>query len=202
MNVAAHSAGQWSAQLARLLPPGAAWSVPKGGVFDALLWALAGGLADAEASGFGLLDEADPGTAIAVLGDWERVAGLPDVCTGPLESLSERQRALVARLTARGGQSRAYFIAIAAGLGFEVEIEEFRPFTCADACDGAVYDESWVFTWLLAVRSGEFADATWMDALSGCDEALRSFGSGQLECVIARLAPAHTELLISYPGFE
>lgn len=53
--------------------------------------------------------EAFPGTASEVLSAWERNAGLPDPLAPVPVTDEERQRALIGRLGAFGGQSRPYF---------------------------------------------------------------------------------------------
>ncbi|PNQ94962.1 hypothetical protein C1S70_31390 (plasmid) [Azospirillum argentinense] len=182
------------ALLLGLRPTGPAWPTD-----DALLRALADGLARAHGRALALMDEADPRVTLEMLAAWERNAGLPDACTGPAVGLAERRRRLAAQLTARGGQSRAFFIALAADLGFPgCTITEFATFSCGSACDAALNSAGagWLYAWRLNVPAK--AGAVAFTAASGCDEALRAWGSAVLECVIRRAAPAHTAVLVGY----
>ena len=150
--------------------------------------------------------ELNPLSALELLPDWERVAGLPDACVPIPASIRNRQVSVARKLAEIGGQSRAYFIDLAERLGVEIEIEEFAPFTTASTVDGAIFDDEWRFTWVVRVLAAtessndvtrlRFADFT---TESGVDEALRSFGIDTLECVIRRAAPAHTNVLFAYP---
>src|SRR3546814_20435762 len=75
-----------------------------------------------------LIDEALPSTTHEVLPDWERIAGLPDECTGPSETIEGRRLRLIQQLAEHGGQSRAFFLSAAASLGYPgCTITEFRP---------------------------------------------------------------------------
>ena len=61
----------------------------------------------------------------------EAVAGLPDICTGTLDSIPERQRALVAKLTSTGGQSIPYYLSVIENMGYSgATIDEPEPMTC------------------------------------------------------------------------
>ena len=68
--VLAHDADAWRGQLERLLPSGPAWAVPADGTMDNLLAALADEFARADGRITALLDEADPRTALELLGNW------------------------------------------------------------------------------------------------------------------------------------
>ena len=182
-------------QLQALLPPGAAWTREPDAVLTRLLAALACELARVDGRADVLLAECDPRLAIELITDWERVAGLPDTCTGPLATLDERRAAVHARITSAGGQSRAYFIGLAAAVGYAVTITEFRPWTCEDPCDGPIYDDTWAHTWRVDAPETSIRVAT---CESPVDEPLRSWGNTLLECVVSRFAPAHTVLHFGY----
>ena len=84
-------------------------------------------LADGRAADL-LERESDPRSTIELLPDWERNWGLPDPCyAGPL-TIHDRQLALVLRMTMLGGQSRQFFIDVAAFLGYTITITEYAPF--------------------------------------------------------------------------
>jgi uncharacterized protein YmfQ (DUF2313 family) len=142
-----------------------------------------------------LTAETDPRSAFELLAEWEEWAGLPEVCIGSLATLQQRRAALLQKLTGAGGQSRAYFVAVAESLGYEVTIDEFRPFTCETACDQPVNDETWRFTWRVNAPPATITEFT---CESPCAEPLQTWGNDLLECAIRSAAPAHTNVLFGY----
>jgi uncharacterized protein YmfQ (DUF2313 family) len=132
------------------------------------------------------------------LADWERVLGLPDTCAGGYgQTQAERMAAALSKIRQRGGQSRAYFISVAATLGYAITIEEFDVYTCDSGCDQPINDEPWRFAW--RVRAPE-TTVREFSCDSGCDDPLSSWGNALLECVINRLKPAHTFVQFAYGG--
>ena len=184
--------------LAALLPPGVAWRSEEGSSMNDLLGAMAEELARVDARSDDLHEEADPRTTVELLADWERVAGLPDEClAGATQTMQERRAALVGRLTQQGGQSRIFFIQLAASLGFEVTITEFRPFRAGISLAGdALTNGDWIFTW--RINAPETTIVSFRAGLSAAGEPLRTWGNTRLECAIERLAPAHTNVLFGY----
>lgn len=172
---------EYTAHLKALLPRGSAWPRGQDTVLHHLLEALALELQRAHVRIFSLIAEADPHTTGELLGDWEHAVGLPDPCvTAPL-STTQRRAALLARLTATGGASHAYFIAIAESLGY---------------VDPGI-DEPALHVWRLNLHEGE--NITWARAgQSRAGDPIRSWGNEQLECLIHRLKPAHTRVLFAY----
>ncbi len=182
------------ALLLGLRPTGPAWPAD-----DDQLRAIADGLARAHNRALGLAEESDPRTTSEMLADWERNAGLPDECTGLAETLEGRRLRLVQQLTARGGQSPAYFIGLAETLGIPgATVTEFRPLTCDSACDDSLDSDPWCHVWRLDVAIEPIV--TEFMAGSACTAPLRSWGDRGLECVIRRLRPAHTHVLFGYTG--
>jgi uncharacterized protein YmfQ (DUF2313 family) len=120
-----------------LLPQGPAW--PKH-VIEGVLWRTCDGLCDywgvVDGRAADLLEtESDPRTTMELLPDWERNWGLPDPCWSQAQTIGQRQRELVLRMTTLGGQSRQFFIDTAAYLGYSITISEYRPFTVGiDRC--------------------------------------------------------------------
>lgn len=190
---------EYKNQLQALLPPGRLWDALRanGSMADDLLAALAEEFARIDVRAEDLFRELDPRTASELLPEWEAWAGLPDVCTGSLATLQQRRNTLLSKLTSVGGQSRAYFVALAAALGYEVTIDEFRPFTCETGCDQPLYNEEWRFTWRVNAPEETIIEFT---CESPCDESLRVWGNELLECTILALKPAHTNVLFGYGG--
>lgn len=181
--------------LKRLLPP---TSVdPSGPVISAELAADGLALDRALASVDQLLLEMDPRTTSQLLADWERVVGLPDPCVTTAQTVDQRRAALVSKLAALGGQSRAYFIGLATTLGYPgATIDEYRPMTCNDTCTSALWSAADRFAWQINLPStgGVFI----ANCNSACDSPLAAWGDQAVECRINRYKPAHTTAIFAY----
>jgi uncharacterized protein YmfQ (DUF2313 family) len=191
-------------QLGALLPRGRAWPREEGSTLMRLLHAEADELARVDARLSDLFEETDVRSTLELLGDWERVAGLPDACTPAPDSIAERRTALLSRLTSQGGQSRAYFIELAATLGFAITIDEFRPFVAGSYAGDDICGEDWAHAWRVnvlppAIDTGEGFTVTYLCAGGNAGDYLAGYGSLDLECIINRAKPAHTTVLFSYP---
>lgn len=190
-------AAAYLAQLQALLPPGAAWPREPGAVLTRVLTPVAGELARVDARAADLRREADPRTTLELLPEWEAECGLPDCCGGVADTLEARRARVVQQLLARGGQSRAYFLALAAALGFTVTITEFNHYVCELDCEQPVYDEPWRFVWRVDAAAVTVHELT---AETVCEAPLAWWGNQVLECVIRRRKPAHTHVLFGYGG--
>jgi uncharacterized protein YmfQ (DUF2313 family) len=193
-----YTADQYRDHLKALLPPGRALPRERGSNLDALLDALAQELARLDARAERLPVEAVPSTTTELLSDWEAAAGLPDNCSGSLpETQQGRRNDLVSKLVSQGGQSAAYFIELAAALGFEVEIEEFRPFLAGIShSSDALTNGDWRFTW--RVRAPEVTVLPFRSGISAAGERLAVWGNAGLECRVRKYKPAHTIVLFAY----
>lgn len=185
-------------QLKTLLPPGQAFPREAGTTLHDLLDGMAIELKRADGRGELLPIEANPATTSEMLSDWERVAGLPDKCSGVLEeTIQGRRNALLTKLTSTGGQSAAYFIEVAAALGYSVTIETFQPFRVGRSRVGdSLTNGPWAFTWL--VRAPEVSVTSFRVGRSAVGERLRTWGNDTLECKLNQLKPAHTIAIFAY----
>lgn len=92
---------------------------------------------------------------------WEKTMAIV-----PEGTLENRFAVIVAKLRARGGLSKPYFIDVAAKLGFTVEIEDFRPFECGvGMCGWPIWEEGIKWCWLVRVLNhttvpGDFVGKT------------------------------------------
>lgn len=190
------------AQLQALLPPGAAWPRDREATLTKLLEAVADELAKVNGRADRLVAEADPRSTLELLVDWERVAGLPDSCTGGAATLQERRDELVARLTAVGGQSPGYYIGVAATVGYAIAIEEFKPFVAGigqcsvDTLNGG---HAVRFHWRVAVPDPRLTYFRTGESQAG-DKLLAVDRAEDLECLLSRLKPAHGNLVFNYTG--
>ncbi|WP_050944326.1 YmfQ family protein, partial [Yersinia enterocolitica] len=129
---------------------------------------------------------------------WEATLGLPDLCAiGEIDSIIQRQRAVVSKLFGIGGQSVAYFIRVAETLGYTISITQYRQ-ACSgmSVCGDALNGEEWPFTWLITAPETTINYA--QCGLTYCSDPLRSWGNKQLECRLTVLNPSHTILKFGY----
>lgn len=181
----------------RLLPLGRIWHRGWGMVQDADLLTLMPTWARLHAALTDLIDEIFPCSTMNLLPEWEASLGLPDECTGPLSTIVARRNAVCGKFTARGGQSRQYFINLAASLGFEIRIEEFSPFYAGHSSAGdPCGDEEWAYTWrVIALQTGIVYFAV---SVNAAGDPLAYWGNHLLECELERYKPAHTKIVFSY----
>lgn len=187
--------------LLQLLPPGVAWSRDPGSSMGRLMLALADEFARIDTRVGDLINEADPRTTLELLVDWERVAGLPDACAGAPDNIGERRVALVNKLAQRGGQSIPYFTAIAERLGYVVEIVETDALKAGFRAGARCNGDAWRFAWIVhvIVGSAEYrSNVSRFRVGSRAGERLRGFSALNLECLIRRAKPAHSEVMFRY----
>jgi uncharacterized protein YmfQ (DUF2313 family) len=192
------TAEDYAQVLADLLPRGWAWPRDPETVLMRVFGGLAVEFSRVHGRDCDLLAESYPGTAIEALTDWERITGLPDPCLPfPLNSLQARRRAVLFKLAARGGASKAYFIWIAGLLGFPITITEFAPFRAGRNRTGdRLYNQDWAYAW--RVNAPEVNIFYFRSGQSTASERLRDWGNAVLECILTRLKPAHTILHFGY----
>jgi uncharacterized protein YmfQ (DUF2313 family) len=134
-----------------------------------------------------------------LLTEWERSLGLPDPCVQPpLNSIQQRVAAVCAKFSARGGQSKEYFYALANALGYEITITEYTPFrTGINRAGDPLAGEAWAYAWTVNVAN--VPQITYFRVgLSVAGDPLRSWGNNMLECVLNAVKPAHTVLQFAY----
>lgn len=185
------------ADLLKLLLPPSSYDV-KAPALAAELVADGNALDQAQFSADQLLDEMDPRTASVTFTDWERVYGLPDACVvaaGISQSIAERRAALVTLVNMIGGQSRDFFIALAAELGYAITIEECAPYITEFDTERPVYDEIYRFVWIVHASLFNLRDMVTED---DTEMATAVWGNKLLECRISRFKPAHTYVIFAY----
>lgn len=182
---------QYLTHLQALLPQGAAWPREPDAVLTAVLTAMADGLARAHNRALDLIEEADPRTTLELLADWERVCGLPDLCAGPSATIAGRRAQVIARLTATGGQSPAYYVALAKAMGFDITITERRARYHGRRTCGTPYgDQSMQYVWEVHLPPDTVVPRRYGQGFAG--EPYATWGAQALMCLLDRLKPAHT----------
>ena len=192
------SKDDYASALGALLPTGMAWPRESKTVRSAVLRAMGRSFQRSDDDAVNLISGAFPPTATSMLPEWEATLGLPDDCViGEVDSVSDRQRMVVAKLIGTGGLNRDYYIHIAETLGYVITITQFRPSMCGmSACGDALNGDEWPFVWRINAP-----ETTIKYALSGasyCGDPLSSWGNKQLECALTKIAPSHLYLIFSY----
>lgn len=190
MDVAAYAR-----QLKQLLPSGLAWNVEPTSRVSKLLLGVAEELARVDTRARNLVDEWDPRTTLELLADWERVFGLPDPCLGVAPSIPQRRASLFAKIVGIGGQTPAYYIEVAAALGYTVTLTEYDPYDVEDDVEASILGDGWAYAWQINAPLETVGEMTVDDT---ADEILAWWGNAALECVMLALKPAHTHLFFSY----
>jgi uncharacterized protein YmfQ (DUF2313 family) len=183
--------------LAALLPEGPVWPTGKDTVVQRLLTALAIEFERLDLRLGQLLAETDPASTTELLPDWERVVGLPDPCVTTGQTIAERRIALEGRLTSVGGQSRRFFIELAARLGYIVTIDEFASAADATAAGIAFTGDEWAHIWRVNVPT-TVNIVPFRVGAGAVGEPLRKWSNEVIECQFNRFKPAHTKLLFAY----
>ena len=211
------SSSDYQAGFADLLPSGPAWPRDPESVLMTLLGGLAGIWGDVvdERANTLLTVESDPRIALQLLPDWETAFGLPDPCSAEVATLTSRNAALVAKMTNQGGQSAAYFIALAASMGYAITITEYAPVMCGvsrcgdtrpggvgtlDAYRWEIGGSDMRFVWKItqtgtSIRWFHFGAA---GGQCGIDPMVRFAGGTDFDCIVRRWKPAHTEVIFAY----
>lgn len=202
---------------ASLLPQGIAWPRESQSVLMRVVKGIGQiwGFVDSRAADL-LERESDPRLTVELLPEWERAWGLPDPCFGEPISIADRQKMLVMKMTLLGAQSRAFFVAIAGFIGYTITIREYAPFMagvsmCGDTSHqnllsgGDAFHMRWQigapemrFYWNVQVGAVRL---TWFRCTSGqagIDPHLRIAIATDLECLLRRYKPAHTEVTFDY----
>ncbi|RTY72317.1 MULTISPECIES: YmfQ family protein [Pseudomonas fluorescens group] len=152
-------------------------------------------LADAQANRVYSTIFPDSGEGLA---DWERVLALPDPCLiGQAQTVGQRVQAVVSKLQGRAGQSKAFFIALAKSLGYDITITTFRPARAGIARAGdAINGGDWNFTWRVNAPAVTTSHAR--AGITGAGDPLTAWGNKALECRLGQMKPAESILLFGY----
>lgn len=188
----------------RLLPTGEAWSRDPASTLMQLVRGQAeiwGAVVDPRAADL-LEIETDPRFTLELLADWERAYGLPDPCVPVVQTLPERRQRLAQKIAGQGGQSRAFFIGIAAALGYPITIKEYRAaqfgLSSFGGLRGRLNPPGFRFVWTVTVTGSRLARARFGLASFGRDPLLAIRKAEDLECILGRIKPAHTLLFFAY----
>lgn len=145
-----------------------------------------------------LLLEAFGDTAFETVPRWERLLDLhPDLS----DNMEARVAAIVAKLRALGGLSRAYFIQYAADLGYTIEIVE--PHTFQAGVSGAgdrVYADSIIWCWRVDVEGADVPVSWFRAGTAAAGDRLGAFPVLPLIPLLNAIKPAHTLVYFEEPS--
>lgn len=197
MSAPQYSAADYLAALQALMPRGRAWPRDADAVQTQVLSGLAPSYTRQNARANQLLVDAFPTTTIELLPEWEETLGLPDPCAGVSPTVYARRAQVVARIKSQGGQSAAYFIALAASLGYVVTITQFAPPRVGQARVGQPLNGSaWAHAWQINAALNTIVRSRVGTSTVG--EPLAYWSNAVLECELREVMPAHTVLIFLY----
>ena len=172
-------------QFQRLLPRGRIWHRGWGTLQAQYLLTLMPTWVRLHERANDLLVDEFPCSTNELLPEWEATLGLPDPCTGPLDTIEARQAAVCTKFVARGGSSVAYFLRLAEAAGITITIEELAPFrTDRNRVGDRIWNEDAAWWWVVTFPPGtDPADAQ------------------VIICMFETIKPAHTQIIWIYsPG--
>lgn len=178
-----YSAGDYHQALLSLLPQGEAWVKEEGCELSNLMLGLAQEFARIDARCKQLSNESLPSQVSELIDEWERDYGLPDGCAQALSTLSDRRKALIEKYQRYGSQSREYLMQVAAALGINIAITEFKP-----RVFGNPFGEPWIGRdWAFVIDV----------ALLGFDVDSNEALAARLMCVLRKIIHAHKVLVFN-----
>lgn len=187
-------------QIDMLLPRGPIWKRRKGGVLDAVLFALAQEAARIDGRIRCVIEESDPRTSIEELARWFDDWGIPSECLAAIADPSQEQmrQELLAKITSNLGLTAAFFESLAASLGFEAKVTTFVEHDVDSDVTEALWDHQWTTVMTLGITIRSDGNAEYLDVTWSADEPLARWGNALLECMIRALAPAHVYVIFMY----
>ncbi|MDR1946434.1 MAG: DUF2313 domain-containing protein [Desulfovibrio sp.] len=117
--------------------------------------------------------------------DYERVYGLPNPCfVGPID-YDMRVVQLAIALKERAGISKEYYYWLAQVFGYDIDIQEFRPFVAGSKAGEILSNGDWQFVWIVHVKIyGTYLDIVHYEpftAVSHAGDALTNWSWANVE---------------------
>lgn len=181
--------------LLALLPMGDAWIKEADSELGKLMAGAAEEFARIDQRAIDLLTESHPSTAEELFEEWENQYGLPDDCCTTDQTDEDRVYALIQSYQTQGGQSKAFFIEVAALLGVEITITEYRQRYFGDDFNELYASTDWTYTWQVNTKVVNFRNMYYGESYN---QVYRQWVNERLECVFQTIKPAHLHLIFSY----
>lgn len=189
------TAADFLAALQSLLPRGRVWPRDSDAVQTKTLAGCAPTYARLTDRANNLITDSFPASTYELLPEWEASLGLPDPCAGEAPTVPQRRAQVISRLTATGGQSIAYFTAVAAALGYAITITQFVPSRFGRPFGRLFGGAAWAFAW--QVNAPTFTVSS-LQFGGSFGSPFSTWGNNVLQCELETYAPAHTTVLFSY----
>lgn len=142
MSAPLFTVNDYVAAMQALLPRGFAWPRDPDSTLTGVLQGLAPVYYRINQAANGLLVDAFPATTVYLLPEWNATLALPGTADTPTQ-----QAQIVAALIDSGGQSAAYFEAIAEAFGLPIIVSGYRPYTVDDPVDDEISGDGWAHVW-------------------------------------------------------
>lgn len=183
----------------RLFPRGHAWAYQAGSMLVSFSKAIGDCLFQLHAAEVDFLEvESNPATAVQLLPDFMADYGLPDSCSPAVQTVAEQRASLLAKIASIGGQSEAYFIGVAAALGYAITITTWRPFQFGSPFGRPLVNGQWRFAW--QVNAPSITVRRFTLGVSAFREPFWTIGNTELQCRLGKIAPAYGVLWFNYSG--
>ena len=179
----------------QLLPNGRAWAKDPDSDLSCLMLATGEELARVDATNDTLLDEIFADRSFMLLDDWEDFAGLPDCSIDRESSIRSRRLATKSKLVMTGSLCNQFYEQLAADRGYQIKIVEYYPHHCLRDCNYPLYP---AINWFRVFVSVAEISTQLSTVLDNCQQRLRIADAADLECLLARYAPAETEFIFIY----
>lgn len=136
--------------LKSLLPLGKLWNRHDDSILGEFLYGLGGELARVETRSFDLIDESIITTVEELISEYEVEYGLPEPGWELADTLVERRNDIRRKMTTIGQHDITYLLNFGDEVGYDIEIEEYRPFICGiSECGDYVLGLDSVFYWTI-----------------------------------------------------
>lgn len=188
---------QYAQAFIQLMPLGLLFSTDEESVTYKLILAICANYEIFDLFTDNFMREVYPDTTYELLTDWETEFGLPDECSQADDTIETRRKLLLAKYNALGGQTAAYYIMLAAYLGYTITITEFDQFrTNINRINDVLYGEDWQWVW--QVNCAQDTGVYFQTNLSTTNEPLIDYGDDRLICFMEKYKPAHTEVIFNF----
>lgn len=181
-----HSKEQWTNAIMMQMPQGDIWSRDKTGALHAYVAGYAPRLQQAEDSADQLLSEMRPKSTQQLLVEWEAYLGLPE-CNLTNQTVEQRRNAVIEKYCRKGGLQAWSLEALAALLGFNIEVQEIFPHHCLRGCTYPLNEEKYRHVMRVIVKGIPNAYAVCLD---DCLTPLTSNSALALTCVLEKFKMA------------
>lgn len=195
----ARSVEQFRDMMLALLPRGPAWPTSKDSQLAQWLMGMAEEFARVDAKNEQLRMEMNPAKTVDLLPEWERDYGLPTQCmAGIAQTFTQRRNNLVEKYKLVGNQSKPFFIALAAAIGYTITITEYdenNPGPQSNYNGIPLSGDAWNFVWQVNASNTTITPRSYGSAYG---EGYSSWGNELLECTMRYFSHGHRVLFFSY----